>query len=71
MTNQEIQILESIAKAIFWRSFTQKQQVEITDIVNDIELSEMQKANEICELLDIGKRYNKNAICESLEKLNR
>jgi len=61
------QIIEDILDAIYWVKLTKKQENEIVKILNseDIETS---KANEICEVLDIVKRGNRQSIVSVLLK---
>jgi hypothetical protein len=59
-------ILDEILRAIYWRKFTPKQEAGIVEILNEIDITEATKANEICNLLDIEKRQNRSAITKVL-----
>ncbi len=61
------QIIEDILDAIYWVKLSKKEENEIIRILNseDIETS---KANEICEVLNIAKRGNRQSIVSVLIK---
>ena len=60
------QTLDAILTAIYWKNFTPKQEKVITEIINDVDMSSISKANEICELLGIERRGNRYAISQIL-----
>ena len=64
--NDANRLLAAVLKSIFWVKFTPNQQTVITNIINDSELDNMGKANEICEFLGIEKRGNRSAIVSVL-----
>ena len=63
-SNYALTIYGQIASAIYWNSLTEKQKLGIDTILNDSEIYD--KANEICNYLNIEKRYNRQAIRQVL-----
>lgn len=59
-TNLE-NLLNDIRKAIYWNKFTVKQAKDILKIIALGEITSI-IANDICEYLEIEKRYNRNEI---------
>lgn len=64
---ENTKLMSKILEAIFWKQFTPKQESAIKNIIHNKDLSSMEKANLICELLQIEKRENRGNISKILK----
>jgi hypothetical protein len=68
MKKHEI-VLKEILESIYWRTFTPLQTMTIISIIEDKDVR-VNKANDICEILEIEKRENRKNINLVLRKHN-